>query len=271
MRLRRKINILVVLFVLLLPSLGMARVSIPSGLTYEKDAQVGGSYRGSIQLLNPGEDPQEVKVYQSDYLFYADGSNSYGEPGKDVRSNADWISFSPRRLIIPAGGSVQVAYIVDVPSDQVLTGTYWSLLLVEGISASSPEAGNGAKGVISVGIQQIMRYGLQMITNIGNTGTHSLKFVKTKILKTDGKRILQIDLENTGERWLRPILWTELYDEKNNSVGKFEGEQLRIYPTTSARFKIDLSQVPKGTYKALVVADAGGDDMFGANYTLKFD
>ena len=35
------------------------------------------------------------------------------------------------------------------------------------------------------------------------------------------------------------------------------------------RFKIDLSPVPEGTYKALVVADCGGDSLFGATYTLQ--
>jgi len=29
--------------------------------------------------------------------------------------------------------------------------------------------------------------------------------------------------------------------------------------------------VPEGDYKALVVADGGGDYIFGANYTLKFE
>jgi hypothetical protein len=33
---------------------------------------------------------------------------------------------------------------------------------------------------------------------------------------------------------------------------------------------IDLSNVSVGTYKAMVVVDAGGDDVYGAEYTLKF-
>ena len=54
-------------------------------------------------------------------------------------------------------------------------------------------------------------------------------------------------------------------------IGRFEGRRKRIYPSTSVRYTVDLSNVPQGTYKALVVADSGGDYIFGANYTLKFE
>ena len=77
-------------FCLIMPCVSVAGVSVTSGLTYEKEAQVGETCRGVIQLRNTGEDPQEVKIYQTDYLFFCDGRNIYGEPGKDSRSNADW-------------------------------------------------------------------------------------------------------------------------------------------------------------------------------------
>ena len=85
------------------------------------------------------------------------------------------------------------------------------------------------------------------------------------------KRVLQVDLENIGQRWLRLSLWVELYDESGRYIGKFDGQRKRTYPGTSVRCKVDLSNIPKGTYKALVVADCGGDYIFGANYNLKFE
>ena len=256
---------------LIMPCVAMAGVAIPSGLTYKNEAQPGGTYTGVIQLMNTGEGPQEVKIYQTDYLFHADGSTIYGEPGKDPRSNADWITFSPRRFTIPPKGTAQVNYTLEVPDNKTLAGTYWSMMMIEGISSSSPDTVKQDKDKITVSIKQVMRYGAQIKTQIGDSGTRKLKFVKTKVLKTDDKRILQIDIENIGERLLRPALWAELYDEKGRSVGKFEGGKLGIYPATSIRFRIDLSLVPIGTYQAMVVADCGGDDLFGATYTLKFE
>jgi len=271
MKFRTGIILAGLIFCLFMPCVSVAGVSVTSGLTYEEEAQPGGTYKGVIQLRNNGDVPQEVKIYQTDYLFFYDGRNIYGEPGKAPRSNADWITFSPSRLAIPPKGTSEVNYTVEVPDNKPLTGTYWSMLMIEGISSSSPEASRRDKDEIMVGISQVIRYGIQMRTQIGDTGTRKLKFLKTRLLKEDKGRILQIDIENIGERLLRPALWVEFYDEKGSSVGKFEGGKRGVYPATSVRFRIDLSQVPKGKYKALVVADCGDDDLFGAIYILKFE
>lgn len=273
---RRIISILFgfTFLLLLIPIGSEAGVSVIGGLTHERivgNPEIGETYRGTILIRNTGEEPQEVKVYQTDYLFFFDGRNIYGEPGETPRSNADWITFSPKRLVIPPKETSQVNYTVKVPDDETLVGTYWSMIMVEGISKDSPEVIKPEEGKVKLGIRTVLRYGIQMVTHIGDTGARKLKFSNTKLLKDEEMRILQLDIENIGERWLRPFLWAELYDEKGSYIGRFEGGRLRTYPETSVRFKIDLSQVPKGEYKALVVADCGRDDVFGATYTLRFE
>lgn len=256
---------------LMMPLVSFAGVSVTSGLTYEKTAAAGETYQGIIQLRNPGDTPQEVKVYQTDYLFFSDGTNIYGDPGTDPRSNADWITFSPQRFFIPPKGSSQVNYTVKVPENETLAGTFWSMMMIEAVSSESPEAVKKDKDKITFGISQVIRYGAQMVTHIGDTGVSTIKFLNTSVLKEKQERILQLDLENTGERLLRASLWVDLYDQSGGSVGRFEGGKRGIYPTTSVRFRIDLSRVPPGEYKALVVADCGDDDLFGATYNLKFE
>ncbi len=272
MKLKTKIIIPVLLFFLLVPCATEAAVSLIGGLTHEKKSNPGpgDTYKGSILIKNTGTELQEVKVYQTDYLFFFDGRNIYGKPGKTPRSNADWLGFSPHRLVIGPGDTSRVNYTIKVPNDPNLVGTYWSSLMVEGVPKSSPLSSQPERGKTKVGITQIFRYNIQMVTHIGDTGERKLKFLKTKLLKETEKRVLQLDMENTGQRWLRPLLWVELYDTTGTYLGKFEGGKKRIYPGTSVRFKVDLTNVPKGTYKTLIVADCGGDYIFGANYTLKF-
>jgi hypothetical protein len=122
-----------------------------------------------------------------------------------------------------------------------------------------------------MGIRQTIRYGIQIATHIAQTGTKKINFMDTKLLPNEnGKRILQVDVENTGELWIRPEVYVELFDDKGVSKGKFPGVRYRLYPGTSIRQMIDLSSVGSGTYKAIVVVDAGGEDVYGAEYTLKF-
>lgn len=267
MKSKTRIIVPVLFFYLLIPYAAEAGV-IVDDLTYEGIANAGETYRGTIFIRNTGSEPVEAKAYQTDYLFFFDGRSIYGEPGKDPRSNADWITFSPKQLTVPPRGKSEINYTVRVPDDEALSGTYWSMFMVEGIAKDSPEADTSKKDEISYGIRQVMRFGIQIVTHIGHTGVRNLRFLKTQLLKEEEGRILQVDLENIGERWLRPFLWVELYDEKGGNIGRFEGRKRRIYPGTSVRYRVDLSQAPEGKYKALVVADGGGDDVFGATYTL---
>ncbi|MFO7962983.1 MAG: hypothetical protein R6U50_03595 [Desulfobacterales bacterium] len=257
----------------LLLALGMActstaGVSVTGGLTYEHQLLPGETGRGTIHLRNTEPHHQAVSIYQTDYFHYCDGSTIYGEAGQDSRSNADWITFSPRRLTIPPNGTARVHYAVTVPDNETLAGTYWSMMMIEGI-ASSPSIVTGDEN--TVGIRHLIRYGAQIRTRIGNTGTRKLKFLHAKLLNAGGESILQIDLENIGERFLTPLVWVELFHRKHGSAGKFEGGRLGIYPAASVRFRINLRRATQGVYKALVVADCGGDDLFGATYTLQFE
>ncbi len=160
-------------------------------------------------------------------------------------------------------------YTVSVPADKALVGTYWSILMVEEVAKDSPEAPSSEKGEPKLAIRQIIRYGIQMVTHIGDTGARKLKFFQTRLLRQGERRVLQVDIENIGERWLTSFLWAELYGEDGALVGRFEGGRLRTYPGTSARYRIDLTEVPEASYQALVVADCGGEDVFGITHTLK--
>jgi hypothetical protein len=252
-----------------------AQVSVIGELSHDKEARPGETYEGVIVIKNDTNEPQEAKVYQTDYLFHFSGTNSYGEPGSTPRSNSKWITFSPAFLALPPQSTVAINYTVKVPLEKEggkLIGTYWSMLMVEGIGKGSPESTTPkANKKAEMGIVQTIRYGIQIATLIANTGVRKINFVDKKLFtKETGERILQIDIENTGDIGLRPEVYVELFDQQGVSKGKFPGIRYRIYPGTSVRESIDLSSVPKGTYKALIVVDAGGDDVFGAQYNLKF-
>jgi hypothetical protein len=85
------------------------------------------------------------------------------------------------------------------------------------------------------------------------------------------KPVLLVDIENTGERMLRPSLCAEIYDDRGNHVGTFTGNQYRIYPDTSVRYQIGLGMIRSGSYMALIIADCGSDDVFGRKQTFTIE
>jgi hypothetical protein len=255
----------------LLPGMAHGGISIRGGLTHERVVRPGEAYQGIVTIANTGDWEREVLIYQTDYSFTCDGKYFYGEPGQSSRSNARWIDFSPRTVVVPPGGTVDVSYTITVPESSDLAGTYWSILMVEVPPAGPAKAGPDKPERISLGISQVIRYGVQLVNHISDTGERRLDFLSTRILREGRSRILEVDLENIGERWLRPLVWAELYDGNGDFMGRFEAGSLRIYPGSSARYKVDLSGVPGGEYKAAVVADCGADDVFGATYQVIFE
>ncbi|OGU63344.1 MAG: hypothetical protein A3C56_12925 [Ignavibacteria bacterium RIFCSPHIGHO2_02_FULL_56_12] len=250
----------------------VAQVSVIGELSQDREVRPGDSYEGVILVKNDTDEMQEAKVYQSDYAFHFSGTNSYGEPGTHPRSNARWISFSPQFLSLPPQSTAAVNYRVAVPRDSLgtLIGTYWSMLMVEGVPKGSLESSAPRADRKEMGIAQAIRYGIQIASTFSGTGTRNIKFIETKLVRKDAdERALQIDIENTGEIGMRPDVYVELFDEAGLSRGRFYGIRLRLYPGTSVRQVIDLSSAPSGTFKALIVVDAGADEAFAAQYTLK--
>ena len=140
--------------------------------------------------------------------------------------------------------------------------------MVEGIAPESLESSKTAKKEAAVTVSQVIRYALQLITHIGDTGKRNLKFSGSKLVIEKEKKVLAVDVENSGDYMLRAVLSVELYDEKGILVGKYPGDKFRLYPGTSKKFKTDLSAAPNKKYKALVIVDCGGNNVFGVNMSL---
>ena len=260
---------MVMLMSLAVPCWISANVGVVNGLTHERIARAGEAYESIILIKNFGEALTRIRIYPTDYHFYADGRQLYSKAGALERSNADWISFYPRSAVLSAGESIEVKYTVTIPSNETLSGTYWSLLMVEPIPEAPAKEDPALKNRVSYGITQVMRYAIQIITHIEDSGSRQINFLNTQLQKENENKILQVDVENTGERWLRPVLFVELYDEEGRHIGKFEGGKWRIFPGTSVRFNVDLSGVQAGKYKAMIVVDNLDEYVFGAEYSLE--
>ena len=243
-------------------------VSVLGGLTHQMTLAPGERKEGTIQLYNRDDVAARVRISQTDYLFYADGRTLYDEPGSGNRSNAAWIDVSPLNVTIPPRETVSIFYEITAPGDPGIAGTYWSIIMVEPIA----ETGTGVKGQDGkavLGLRTVIRYAVQIISDIGETGSSTISIADNKVVLCEGKTLLQTDVANVGERWLSPAVWTEFYDKDGRYVGRFDSNRQRVLPTCSVRHLFDLTSVPRGTYTALFVVDNGDDRVFGTTYEVR--
>jgi hypothetical protein len=242
----------------------LAGVTPEGEATHVRSARPGDSYRGSIAIRNAGPAVAQVKLYQTDYSFFADGNNHFDLPGSHSRSNGPWLQLNREQITIAPHSAVTVDYEVRVPADARLTGTYWSVVMVQELPAAE------ASGVPRAGMNlgQTLRHAIQIVTEIGDSGRSEVAFRNARLMHEGAKREFDIDLENTGDRWLRTDVWLELHDSLGHIVGRFPAPRRRTFPGTSVRNRIELSAAPAGKYLGLLVADGGRNDLFGMQIEL---
>ncbi|MFC1568757.1 hypothetical protein ACFL4L_00855 [bacterium] len=255
-------NIWILNIILGVLSVSMAEVTVLGDLIHKNTVMIGDSLRGTISLLNDGDESKQVRVSHLDYHYDSSGSSLYPEPGTLPRSNASWLAFSPRQLTVPPNEKAEIYYQVHVPDQDTLAGSYWSVLMIEPIQDIDPEVDENFH------IYTVFRYAIQIINTIHATGDVSLQFMQARITNEDSIRQLEIEMQNIGNLVVRPEVWIEVYAETGEFLGKFSTQRAHILPTCSRRLKIDITELRAGIHKAIVIADCGDDYVFGLDIKL---
>ncbi|MDZ7317168.1 MAG: hypothetical protein ONB24_13705 [candidate division KSB1 bacterium] len=239
-----------------------AGIIIRNGLVHEFTCSRGDSLQGFIELENPGTESQEVRIYQTDYQFDADGKVFYPDPGSTPRSNAQWIEYYPQNLILPPKEKTIISLKIKIPWADSLAGTYWSMVMVE-----APKAGESVAKEGMVSIKSVIRYGVQIITDLTEKGDALLKFNNVKIVSAESRKQLSLDVENVGNRQVTPNVMLKIFKPDGQSLDLAAKNRKRLFPGTSWRFDIELKDLPAGEYQSLLTADCG-DKIFGMNLSL---
>jgi hypothetical protein len=243
-----------------------AQISVVGSSVVENTSSPGERYEGSVLVRNASTVAQSVRVYQSDYTFFADGTSHFDAPGTSARSNAQWIKPSVSTLVIPPSSDVAVTYVVTVPAADSLRGTYWSALMIEG-EVTPPAITSGRQ----IGLGAVVRYAVQLATHLQATGSHKVRLGNQRlVVDSSGARSLELDVANIGERAYRPALWVELYDATGAQRAKVQQQRGLLYPGTSLRQHFAFGDLAPGSYKAVVFADTGDDEVLAAQYKLAF-
>jgi len=82
---------LMTLAVMAVPATARAQIAVIGSTVEERDAAPGQRYEGTIVVRNLTTSPQPVRIYQTDYRFFADGTSHFDSAGSQPRSNARWV------------------------------------------------------------------------------------------------------------------------------------------------------------------------------------
>ena len=256
-----------------LPGLGAAQIAVTSGTLVEQRTAMGQEYLTNISLHNSDSVSRVARLTRRDYRANNDGVQAESPAlGQQLRSNALWLHDVPASVIVPPGRSATVTVRVVVPNDSSLRGTYWSAILVETGDESEPVlevAGDDERKTF--GIATRIRYAVQVATHIGTAATSELAFADVRsTVDSTGQPVLEFAVQNPGERGLRPKLSLELYNADGEIIARQQQQRGLLYPGDHLQQRFRLEGVTPGEYTALVLADAGGSEVFGAQLRLRF-
>lgn len=250
----------------LCPWSARAQISVVGNNVEERTAGRGETYTGAIVVKNLTNESQAVRIYQTDYSFFADGTSHFDPPGTLARSNARWISPAAASIVVPPSGETTVAYTVRVPAADSLHGTYWSTIMVEG-APSSPRRADTRQ----LAIGTVMRYAIQVATHLADTASATIVLEKERtITAQDSVRSIELEVRNNSGKGYRPLVWVELYDAFGGLRSRLQQQRGLLYPGTSVKQTFALGKLAAGEYKAVVFADTGDDAVFAAQYKLRF-
>lgn len=256
---------ILLLFILVTMSCSAVTVENPREDLY---VSPGSSAKTSFRVINRSNKEQQMSVYQTDYSFTADGVNNFASPGTLPRSNANWLRFTPKQFSIQPGAKITIEVSVSVPNAQ-LSGSYWSVLMVEYVDSDTNPAENDSKAAVKAAIIVKRRQGIQIRTHVSGTGEMKARYFNQNITKRDGKVLFEVDMENIGTLFYSGKFWVELFDQDGYPVDKVTLSSKSIYPGSSCRFSADITNLKKGKYTALCVYDTQSNKVFGGKYQIK--
>lgn len=262
----KTIKLSFILFLIgLFPLISIASIEVVGSLRHINKGIVGDVYKGEIKIQNSGDLEQEVRIYQTDLLYDYEDFTYYNDPVSHKRSNANWIQYSPKTTIVAGNSTIYIQYEVTIPKSDTVLGTYWSVLMVEGVNPIDP----AQEGEFN--INTVTRYAIQIITEIEEKGEGKLEFLDPILIREGEHLFLAVDIVNTGKHYIVPEVSIELFDEAGVSIKVLLASKKGLFPTTSARYRFDLEGIEsEKTYQTVIVAAGEGEDVFGLEYTLFF-
>lgn len=225
---------------------------------------------GTYQLVveNDGVSTAVVDIEPADFELDDSGDVRQMPPRTHAASNAAWVDVASQ-VEVPAGASRTVPVGVRVPTDAA-AGSYWSLLNVKPHRGTTFEE-EANEGAVRTAVTIEFRYAVTVLTHVGEPSEQQLRFRDPQL--TEGEHpataALAVTVENAGRFVAAAEVWLELYDDQGGLVDRLEEERARIYPGGGLRHTFQLGQIGDAPHQAVIIADAGGEDVFGVRYDLQ--
>lgn len=232
-----------ILFLFLAPVLFARPNSAPTQHN-ERQASFGEVYTGTFLLANTSSKDKLLRITKADVALSSFGEPHYFSAGTMLKSNANWIDFSPEQLVLKAGEETHISYTVSVPDGHIKSGRYWSALLIneEDTEWDATKPRDPTKTAI------------QITTHVQRDNNFRLKIKDTRLVQIENRPAIEVAIENPSQRFLNANIWAEIYDQSGHYVERYMGQTVKLAPGQNTTTQIELDGLRVGKYKAILAS-----------------
>lgn len=247
-----------------------AGISILNGLTHIHKTEKGQTIEGEIIIQNMDKESSELLIISlKDLMIFCKKESSFIDFGAHDRSLGKWITFNTKERILKPKENFILKYTINIPEhmeEEIIDlGTFWGVIMVE--TSNLIEEND----IIGLTVNTKFRYAVQIITHVGEFINPEIEFLDIAYAKTkELEANINITIQNKGDYMVQPSLILELFNAAGENVKQTQATYKKVYPKKCADFSIQISNLPKGVYNGVLIADYGGD-MAGANISITID
>jgi hypothetical protein len=243
----------------------LAAIVITNGLTHTHSFGTGQKIVGKIEIKNESIKPTKILIYKQDLESRCGENITYSKSGGQTYSLHKYLATNVDEKILAANEQYVLYYTINAGSDSLNSGSYWTVLMIEGADPVKEEEANGVQ------INSVVRYAIQIIADVGKFQSPKLSYEDIKLSsREDSVKVLGFRLKNEGGYSTKTKVLVEIYDDKGLKIKTIDGLGKRVYPAQCNDFEVELLDLPKGKYEGIIITD-NGIDLFGANVSIVLD
>ena len=254
------------LILVMFPGYLQAAVVILNGLSHTHTlTNAQGKAQGVIRVRNEAAKESRILVYRHDLISQCGQPSQYPEKGTHNRSLGDGLTTNVNEKIVGASEEYEVRYSIELEKNKTEPGTYWQVVMIE---VAEPIREESKRGVI---VNSTVRYAIQVIVNVGTYEGPQLSYENVVFDNAAaGQYMLKVVLKNNGGFGSRANMVLEIYDTAGNLLKTTKPTTRMLYPGNCNTFEIPVTDLAKGKYECVIIADTG-KDLFGSNITLQVE
>jgi len=154
----------------------------------------GAEYTNAVRVTNSGEEPLRLRAYLEDWYLDEVGTPVFRPAGSMAQTASLWVETAPSDLLLNPGETEFVRFTVRVPGGMD-EGAFHTSLILENVPLNRADV--GPRQVFIRGRVACMLY-----VTVGEP-ERSAEIKSLVSLERDGNRYLMMQVENTGEDFIR--------------------------------------------------------------------